>query len=150
MPSGGGDETNFQLVFNQECLLDAGVSTYEVNIGFGLQDFKEFIALVEYSASTNDVYQDEITFDGVVIESFGGPTSKGSVIRRVIYAKRVTQTEYIGIHRAGGNTVGWQSGNMPSTLSYFSDRIKTPTGKCKIWRNNSAEATTITIKLYKR
>lgn len=150
MPSGGGDETNFQLVFNQECVLDADVSAYEVNIGFGLQDFKELIAMVEYSASTNDVYQDEITFDGVIIESFGGQTLKGAVLRRVIYAKRVTQTEYMGIHRAGGNTFGWQGGNLPSTLSYFSGRIKTPTGKLKILRNKSTEAATITIKLYKR
>lgn len=150
MPSGGGDETNFQLVFNQECVLDADVIKYEVNIGFGLQDFKEFIALVEYSASTNDVYQDEITFDGVIIESFGGPTFKGNILRRVIYAKRVTQTEYIGIHRAASNSFSWASGNMPSTLSYFSERIKTPTGKLEIWRNKSTEASTITIKLYKR
>ena len=150
MPSGGGDETNFQLVFNQECVLDADVSAYEVNIGFGLQDFKELIALVEYSASTNDVYQDEITFDGVIIESFGGQTLNGAVLRRVIYAKRVTQTEYMGIHRASGNAFGWQSGNLPSTLSYFSGRIKTPTGKLKIWRNKSTDAATITIKLYKR
>ena len=150
MPSGGGDETNFQLVFNQECVLDADVSAYEVNIGFGLQDFKELIAQVEYSASTNDVYQDEITFDGVIIESFGGQTLKGAVLRRVIYAKRVTQTEYMGIHRASGNSFDWQSGNLPSTLSYFSGRIKTPTGKLKIWRNKSTEAATITIKLYKR
>ena len=150
MPSGGGDETNFQVVFNQECVLDADVIKYEVNIGFGLQDFKEFIALVEYSASTNDVYQDEITFDGVIIESFGGPTFKGNILRRVIYAKRVTQTEYIGIHRAASNSFSWASGNMPSTLSYFSERIKTPTGKLEIWRNKSTEASTITIKLYKR
>lgn len=150
MPSVGGDETNFQLVFNQECVLDADVNKYEVNIGFGLQDFKEFISLVEYSASTNDVYQDEITFDGVIIESFGGPTLKDKVLRRVIYAKRVTQTEYMGIHRASSNSFDWQSGNMPSTLSYFSDRIKTPTGKLEFWRNKSTEAATITIKLYKR
>lgn len=150
MPSGGGDETNFQLVFNQECVLDADVSAYEVNIGFGLQDFKELIALVEYSASTNDVYQDKITFDGVIIETFGGPTLKGSVLRRVIYAKRITQTEYMGIHRANSNSFGWKSGDLPSTLSYFSDRIGTPTGKLRIWRNKSTEAATITIKLYKR
>lgn len=150
MPSVGGDETNFQLVFNQECVLDADVSQYEVNIGFGIQDFKELIALVEYSASTNEVYQDEITFDGVIINSFGGPTAKDSVIRRVIYAKRVTQTEYMGIHRVGTNTFSWAGGNSPSTLSYFSDRIKTPTGKLEIWRNKSTEAATITIKLYKR
>lgn len=150
MPSVGGDETNFQLVFNQECVLDADVSRYEVNIGFGLQDFKELIALVEYSASTNDVYQDKITFDGVIIESFGGPTAKGSVVRRVIYAKRTTQTEYMGIHRASSKSFGWDGGNTPSTLSYFSDRIKTPTGKLEIWRNKSTEAATITIKLYKR
>ena len=150
MPTGGGGETNFQLVFNQECVLDADVSKYEVNIGFGLQDFKELIALVEYSALTNDVYQDIITFDGVIIESYGGPTAKAAVMRRVIYAKRVTQTEYMGIHRFGGNTFNWSSGNIPSTLSYFSDRIKTPTGKLEIWRNKSTEAATITIKLYKR
>ena len=150
MPSGGDNETNFQLVFNQECLLDADVSVYEVDIDFGLQDFKEFIALIEYSKSTNNTYQDEITFDGVIIVSFGGQTYKGSVLRRVIYAKRTTQTEYMGIHRASGNGFGWASGNTPSTLSYFSDRIKPSTGKIKIWRNNSAEATTITIKLYKR
>lgn len=150
MPSGGGDETNFQLVFNQECVLDADVSEYEVNIGFGLQDFKEFIALVEYSASTNDVYQDEITFDGVIIESFGGTTAKGYDFRRIIYAKRVTQTEYIGIHRAGTNIFSWAGGNMASTLSYFNYRIKTPTGKLEIRRTKSTEASTITIKLYKR
>lgn len=150
MPTGGGDETNFQLVFNQECALDADVSKYEVTIGFGLQDFKEFIALIEYSASTNDVYQDEITFDGVFIESYGGTTLKGDVLRRVIYAKRVTQTEYMGIHRAGSLAFDWGSGNLPSTLSYFSYRIKTPTGKLEILRNKSTEASTITIKLYKR
>ena len=150
MPSVGGDETNFQLVFNQECVLDADVSNYEVNIGFGLQDFKELIALVEYSASTNDVYQDEITFDGVTIESFGGPTIKGKSLFRVIYEKRVTQTEYMSIHRFGSNPFGWSGGNLTSTLSYFSGRIGTPTGKLKIWRNKSTEAATITIKLYKR
>ena len=150
MPAGGGDETNFQLVFNQECVLDADVSVYEVDIGFGLQDFKELIALVEYSASTNDVYQDEITFDGVIIESFGGPTIKGDALLRVIYAKRTTHTEYMGIHRASSKSFGWDGGNTASTLSYFSDRIKTPTGKLEIWRNKSTEASTITIKLYKR
>lgn len=29
MPPSGDNETNFQLVFNNECLLDAGVSAYE-------------------------------------------------------------------------------------------------------------------------
>ena len=149
-PSGGGGETNFQLVFNQECLLDADVSKYEVDIDFGLQDFKEFIALVKYSASTNNVYQDKITFDGVIIESFGGQTAKGNTMIRVIYAKRITQTEYMGIHRFGTNSFDWSSGNSPSTLSYFGNWIYPPTGKCEIWRNNSAEDTAITIKLYKR
>ena len=150
IPSGGGNETNFQLVFNQECLLDADVSAYKVDIDFGLQDFKEFIALIEYSASTNDVYQDIMTFDGVTIDKYGGATHKGTVLRRVIYAKRITQTEYMGIHRAHSLEFDWQGGNIASTLSYFSDRIKPPTGKLEIWRNNSVEATTITIKLYKR
>lgn len=151
MPSGGGDnETNFQLVFNQECLLDADVSAYEADIDFGLHDFKEFIALIEYSASTNDVYQDIMTFDGVTIEKYGGATNKGTVMRRVIYAKRTTQTEYMGIHRAHSLGFDWSSGNVSSTLSYFSDRITNPTGKLEILRTNSAEATTITIKLYKR
>ena len=150
IPQGGGDETNFQLVFNQECLLDADVGKYEVDIDFGLQDFKEFIALVKYSASTNNVYQDIITFDGVVIEDFGGKTVKGNTMTRVIYAKRITQTEYMGIHRSGTNSFDWASGNSPSTLSYFGRRIYPPTGKCQILRNNSAEDTTITIKLYKR
>lgn len=150
MPSGGDNETNFQLVFNQECLLDANVSAYEVDIDFGLQDFKEFVALIEYSASTNDVYQDTMIFDGVVIESYGGPTNKGNALNRVIYAKRITQTEYMGIHRAHSLGIDWPSGNLPSTLSYFSNRINRPTGKLEILRTNSAEATTITIKLYKR
>lgn len=150
MPSGGDNETNFQLVFNQECLLDADVSAYEVDIDFGLQDFKEFIALIEYSASTNDVYQDRMTFDGVTIEKYGGATNKGTVLQRVIYAKRTTQTEYMGIHRAHSLGIDWPGGNVSSTLSYFSDRITPPTGKLDIWRTNSAEATTITIKLYKR
>lgn len=150
MPSGGDNETNFQLVFNQECLLDADVSAYEVDIDFGLQDFKEFIALIEYSASTNDVYQDIMTFDGVTIEKYGGATNKGTVLQRVIYAKRTTQTEYMGIHRAHSLGIDWPGGNVSSTLSYFSDRITPPTGKLEIWRTNSAEATTITIKLYKR
>lgn len=150
MPSGGDNETNFQLVFNQECLLDADVSAYEVDIDFGLQDFKEFIALIEYSASTNDVYQDIMTFDGVTIEKYGGVTNKGTVLQRVIYAKRTTQTEYMGIHRAHSLGIDWSGGNVSSTLSYFSDRITPPTGKLEIWRTNSAEATTITIKLYKR
>ena len=150
MPSGGGGETNFQLVFNQECLLDADVSAYEVDIDFGLQDFKEFIALVEYSASTNDVYQSTITFDGIIIDSFGGQTLKGTVLRRIIYAKRATQTEYMGIHRSHSLSFDWAGGNIPSTLSYFSNRIAHQTGKLKISRTNSAEATTITIKLYKR
>ena len=150
MPSGGDNETNFQLVFNQECLLDADVSAYEVDIDFGLQDFKEFIALIEYSASTNDIYQDIITFDGVTIEKYGGAINKGDVTRRVIYAKRTTQTEYMGIHRAHSLDINWPSGNIPSTLSYFSDRINPPTGKLEIWRTNSVEASIVTIKLYKR
>lgn len=150
MPSGGDNETNFQLVFNQECLLDAGVSAYKVDIDSGLQDFKEFIALIEYSESTNNTYQDIMTFDGVTIDEYGGQTYKGAVLHRVIYAKRTTQTEYMGIHRASGNGFGWAGGTTPSTLSYLSDRIKPPTGKLKIWRTNSVEATTITIKLYKR
>lgn len=150
LPGGGDNETNFRLVFNQECLLDADMSVYEVDIDFGLQDFKEFIALIEYSASTNDVYQDEISFDGVTIEVFGGVTIKGDNMRRVIYAKRVTQTEYLGIHRAGTRYFNWNGGETASTLSYFSERIKTPTGNLRIWRNKSTEATTIKIKLYKR
>ncbi len=150
MPSGGGGETNFQLVFNQECLLDADVSAYEVDIGFGLQDFKEIIALIEYSASTNDVYQSTIIFDGVTIDNYGGPTLKGSVLRRIIYAERTTQAEYMSIHRAHSLNFDWPGGNTPSTLSYFSGRIRSPTGKFRIWRSNSAEATTITVKLYKR
>lgn len=150
MASGGDNETNFQLVFNQECRLDADVSAYEVDIDFGLQDFKEFIALIEYSESTNNTYQDIMAFDGVTITEYSGQTYKGAVLHRVIYAKRTTQTEYMGIHRASGNGFGWPGGTTPSTLSYFNDRIKTPTGKFKIWRTNSTEATTITIKLYKR
>ena len=150
MPGGGDNETNFQLVFNQKCLLDADVSAYEADIDFGLQDFKEFIALIEYSASTNDVYQDSIIFDGVTIEKYGGPTNKGTILRRVIFAKRTTQTEYMGIHRAHSLDLDWPSGNLPSTLSYFSDRITRPTGKLNILRTNSVEAATITIKLYKR
>lgn len=150
MASGGDNETNFQLVFNQECRLDADVSAYEVDIDFGLQDFKEFIALIEYSESTNNTYQDIMAFDGVTITEYSGQTYKGAVLHRVIYAKRTTQTEYMGIHRASSNGFGWPGGTTPSTLSYFNDRIKTPTGKFEIWRTNSAEATTITIKLYKR
>ena len=150
MPSGGDNDTNFQLVFDRECLLDADVSVYEVDIDFGLQDFKEFIALIKYSESTNNPYQDIMAFDGVIINAYGGQTYKGAVLRRVIYAKRTTQTEYMGIHRAGGNDFGWSGGNTPSTLSYFSDRIIPPTGKLRIWRSNSVEATTVTIKLYKR
>lgn len=150
MPSGGDNEANFQLVFNQECLLDVDVSAYEVDIDFGLQDFKEFIALIEYSASTNVVYQTVITIDGVTIDNYGGPTLKGFVMRRVIYAERTTQTEYIGIHRANSLGFDWQGGNTPSTLSYFSNRIAGSTRKLKIYRSNSAEATTIAIKLYKR
>lgn len=87
---------------------------------------------------------------GVIIESFGGPTIKGDALRRIIYAKRTTQTEYMGIHRASSKTFGWAGGNTASTLSYFNDRIKTPTGKLEIWRNKSTEASTIKIKLYKR
>lgn len=150
LPGGGDNETNFRLVFNQECLLDADMSVYEVDIDFGLQNFKEFIALIEYSASTNNVYQDVMAFDGVTINEYGGNTFKGAKLWRVIYAKRTTQTEYVGIHRAASLAFDWSGGNVPSTLSYFSGRIKTPTSKFKIWRTNAVEATTITVKLYKR
>ena len=143
-------EPSFRLVFNQECLLDAGVNVYEADIDFSLQDFAEFIALIEYSAATNDVYQDVITFDGVTIESYSGNTAKNATFYCVIYAKRMTLTEYLGILRRGGIPWDWAGGNTASTLAYFGARIKAPTGKMKIFRTNSAEATTITIKLYQR
>lgn len=52
-----------------------------------------------------------MTFDGVTIEKYGGSTNKGTVLRRVIYAKRTTQTEYMGIHRAHSLGIDWASGD---------------------------------------